>query len=92
MANKDKNSAWIAYNGKDFNLADLSPDIAERARQRIEHCQQAVNAAQVTGDRSEVGEQLTKLGQTCLGIGQLKHAIKWYEQALSIFSELGDQR
>jgi tetratricopeptide (TPR) repeat protein len=92
MADEDKKNEWIRLDGENASTANLRPDILEEAQRKIEQCDRAVAEAHANSNRPEEGAQLVKLGQACFNLGQAKRAIESYEQALSIFGELGDLR
>ncbi len=63
-----------------------------RARQAIEHYEQALAIAREIGDRRGEGNRLGNLGNAYLALGEARRAIECYAQALVIARDIGDRR
>lgn len=86
MSGKNTKAQWVRADSGSNSTDHLD----DETKRKVKHGEQAVASAQAAGDRREEGIALVELGDVYFFQAQLPQAIELYQQALSIFQEVGD--
>ena len=84
--------AWGAVHGLGAAIEDYLLDMKGVWTKWLDVCRMGMEAAQKMGKKENEGAWLSRLGFAYQCLGQMKKAIEYYEQALSIRQEIGDRR
>jgi tetratricopeptide (TPR) repeat protein len=86
-------NSWTKQTSVEIHIvgANKNGDNVAHPELSIPFCEQALAESRKTGDRQAEGDRLLDLARAYLFGGQIEQVLKYYEQALIIFQEIGDR-